>query len=261
MVDVMLINPANTWEHHSSMPPLGIASVASVLEQTGLQVSILDQEVDQRPLEHLLLAEKPRVVGIGGTTHTRFRAFELAVAVKKTLPGTAVLYGGPHATFTAEDCLLNVPAIDAVVHGEGEYTTRDVVRAVIDGVSDLSGIPGISCRCGDHVVRSPPRDPIHDLDELPFPARHLLPMHRYRTTLEFREQLLATHVMTARGCPVNCTFCSASAMWGRRYRTRSPERAADEVEALIRDYGIAGLKIFDSTLTLRRDVFGSLGQL
>ncbi|MBU0701371.1 B12-binding domain-containing radical SAM protein [bacterium] len=255
MSDVLCLNPREnkpTVSAFGGMPPLGLCWIAAVLEKNGYLVNILDLDWDNTCLESVIEAEHPKMVCLSGTSHTRFESFNLAKIIKEKDPSIVVCYGGCHATFTADDTLSHVNAIDIIVKGEGEYTVLDIAGVIIRNKGKLQDVMGISYRDGDKIVHNPSRPPITDLDSLPFPARHLLKMEYYRPKLEFLN-VTSTLVMTSRGCPVNCSYCSASAMWGRRYTTRSPQNVADEVEMLIKEYGVEGIEFQDSTITLNRD--------
>ena len=254
---VMLINPvAKRFKLGKSiMPPLGLAMIAAVLEQEGIiEVSILDCMVegyDFADLQRAVAAAAPDIVGITSTTYNRFDSFDTCTAVREVLPKATVVFGGVHATFTAQDTLEHIPAIDIVCRGEGEITFLEMVRVLAEG-SDPSEVQGLSYRDGDRIVHNSDRLFIHNLDALPLPARHLLPMEKYNQTLPFLDEVPAALVMTSRGCPVRCVFCSTGAMWGLRCRSRSPEHVADEIERLIAQYGAEGVWFFDDTLTFRR---------
>lgn len=235
------------------MPPLGMLWIAAVLRRAGHSMTFIDEQVDESDPASLAAELQPPLALIGGTSHSRFRSFAVAERIKEASPETTIIYGGPHASFTAEDSLLHVPSFDIVVHGEGEHTCIDLVEWVAAGgqLANLSKIPGISFRKNGSVERTAPRTPIADLDSLGDPARDLVPLDRYEMKMDYIG-LPGGSIMTARGCPIACTFCSASAMFGRSYRTRTPARVVDEIESLIKDHGVQGIKIFDSTLTLRK---------
>jgi radical SAM superfamily enzyme YgiQ (UPF0313 family) len=151
--------------------------------------------------------------------------------------------GGPHVTFALEETLLHSPWIDAIAIGEGERTLVELARAVEEG-KDIHQVPGIAFADGGKVVKTSPRAIIENLDDLPLPARELLPMARYRA--------LGTPctVITSRGCPYSCIFCSGHRMFGPKVRFRSPGLVVDEIEKLQRDFGLAKINIVDDTFTL-----------
>lgn len=257
MDKILLINPLMADKLFPTMPPLGLASIAAVLEKEGYPVEILDLDCIEQDIEQKIRDSKSNMICISGTTPTRFESFRIAKLAKKIRPDTLVIYGGPHAMFTAQDTLINIPEIDIIVHGEGEYTVRDLARHKIDNSISLEEIKGISFRKGDEIISTPIRDRIKNLDELPFPAYHLLPMSRYTCLLEFLN-VPAAMVITSRGCPVGCVFCAATKIWGNTYARRSPQNVFTEIEYLRRTYDIKGVKFFDSTLTLNKSHIESL---
>lgn len=118
-----------------------------------------------------------------------------------------------------EEALSN--NVDVVVRGEGEYTTLELINMVEKYGLDpphLKAIRGLAFKDGDQVIKTPDRPPIRNLDELPPPARHLLPMDKYTV---FGKPIRIVHVMASRGCPYGCSFCSTSYFWGRMVRYRS----------------------------------------
>jgi len=253
MSDIAFIYPSQNDKYGfpENMMPLGICWIAAFLEQAGFVVKILDQQVDKEDIESFLKRENPKIVGIGGTTETRFESFAIAEKVKKTNPSSLVVYGGPHATFTAEDTLTNIPSIDIVVIGEGEQSFLEICRVVFENTFSFHTIKGICYRQNDDIIHNPSQSRLRDLDCLPFPARHLLKVDRYNLKMDFSD-FHALSVITSRGCPINCTFCSASSLWGKNYSTRSPANVADEIQDLMTKYPIQGIKFFDSTLTLSK---------
>jgi radical SAM superfamily enzyme YgiQ (UPF0313 family) len=208
--------------------------------------------VTKKSIESLLQTYKPHVVGIGGTSHTRFESFALARCVKTYDPDIQILYGGSHATFTAEDTLTHVPEIDIIVRGEGEQTTLNVVLKVLKGDLNFSDISGVSYRTNGSIVHNPEVHRISNLDILPFPYRDPEAIQRYNLQLDFLN-IPAASVVSSRGCPVNCSFCSASAMFGTQLTLRSAANVVSEIEILLKEYHYQGVKFFDSTLTLNRN--------
>jgi anaerobic magnesium-protoporphyrin IX monomethyl ester cyclase len=254
-MDIVLINPvADTFELGKSiMPPLGLAMMAAVLERDGYSVGIIDCMVEgytYSDLQDRLKELNPRIVGVTGATMNRFDSFATCQAAKAALPDATVVYGGVHATFTTHDTLENILAIDIVCRGEGEFTVLELVQAVLEG-KELREIAGLSYRHDGQIYHNPDRPFIQNLDELPWPARHLLPIGKYEQKLPFLD-VRAALVMSSRGCPVRCSFCSTSVMWGRRSRCRSPQNVVDEIEFLMAEYGVQGVWFFDDTLTLKR---------
>jgi len=229
-------------------PPLGLAYIGAVLEENDVKVTILDApalDMDFQGYQRELAHKHVDLLGVQTTTPTIKQALAVGKITKELHPECTVTMGGYHATFMPEQVLEN-DFVDVVVRNEGEYATLELVDA-IENDKPLRNIDGINYRDGDRIVETPKRRPIEDLDALPFPARHLLPMSEYM--LFGRKQVLAT-MICSRGCPMGCSFCASSAMHGRRVRFRSPENAADEMEQVVDDYKVRMVGFMDDTFTL-----------
>jgi anaerobic magnesium-protoporphyrin IX monomethyl ester cyclase len=254
-MDILFINPFEAFLRDFAItPPLGLMGLAAYCRKQGFSVAILDLNLEPETFDvgAFLRAQAPSIVGIGGTTHSRHESFRLAALVKSVRPQTPVVYGGCHATFTAEDTLAGVPGIDIVVRGEGELTMAELAATLLGrGGAALPQVKGISFRGEGSVVHTPARERLRDLDSIPH-GRDLLDLSRYGTILDYSLRLPAVAIMTSRGCPFNCFFCSASAMFGSVYTMRSPGHVADEIEYCLQRYGVKAVRFFDSTLTLQR---------
>ena len=256
IIDVVLINPPNRQFElgKAIMPPLGLAMVGRAIQLAGLSVKLLDCMAEQMTfadLERFLQEITPGVIGLTGVTFNRFDSFDVARLAKRVHPATPIIYGGIHATFTAQDTLQHIPEIDVIVRGEGELTGPAVARALLDK-ADLASLPGISYRDNGCMRDNDSRPPIRDLDALAYDVWDLLPpMARYDQKLPF-SNLPSALMLTARGCPMFCSFCSTSVMWGPQYRHRSAKAVVDEIELLKARYGIQGIWFFDDTLNLNR---------
>lgn len=252
--DILLTYPAENINIFQYMIPLGLASLGAVLEKHGYRVKIIDFARYKGDFQRDLYRLKPALVGIGGTTSTRNGSFLTAKLVKKIFPDIPVVYGGNHASFTAEDTLRHVPYIDYIIKGEAEYSFLKLAD-IVTGKRCLSrnepngsfqNIPGIAYRHNDEIVQTQPGR-IENIDELPIPARHLfgdIPL----LTLDFFN-VDADFIITSRGCPVCCNFCSASRMFPGGVRYRSPENINEEIELILSLHNVKGLKLFDSTFT------------
>ncbi len=254
MLDVLLVNPSNTLHQYGSnkdMVPIGMLWIAGTMEKAGYSVRILDLEFGQDNLEQALQEDKPRVVGIAGTSVSRFGAFQIAQLAKQVNPNVVTVYGGSHATFTAQDTMEHVPEIDIIVRGEGEESMLEIMQCLDAKSSEYSKILGISYRDNNLILHNEARPRIQDLDGIPTPARHLVDMDQYEMTLDLLNHKAAS-IITSRGCPINCSFCSASFMFGRTLTTRSAKNVVDEMEHVLTNYDVKGFKVFDSTFTLLR---------
>ncbi len=273
---VLLIFPPITAlpsDYPTPDPPLGLAYIAAVLEKHGFDVKILDafaqglNNVEQKSrdrirvgmsesnIKNYLLKYDPGLVGISCayTAHLQ-NTFRIAQIVKETIPCSVVMLGGAHATSEA-GLLLKNRNIDLVVMGEGEMTVL-ALATVLQSGGDMTKVNGISIRVGERIVRTPPRPYIDDLDELPFPGWHLLPMETYlksqTSTRSYAMRLPRTNIITSRGCPYHCIFCSVHTIWGNKWRGRSAENVIAEMKFLVDKYGIREFYILDDNITIQR---------
>ena len=224
---LLLINPFYPISETPS-PPLGLAFLAGALERAGVEVKILDFVVfpySKKVLESVLKGFLPHMVGITAVTMTFDNAMNVIKDVKGIDPDIITVMGGPHVTFCAEDTMNSFPALDCIVLGEGEETIVDLVRAV-DKAGDWGNINGLVYRNGSGIHRTGFRPPGIAMDSLPVPARHLLPLARYRA-LE-----MPVSMTTSRGCPFKCIFCVGRKMVGAKVRYLSPKKVVDELEYL-----------------------------
>ncbi len=250
---ITLIFPPAVSQTKQTMPPLGIAWLAAVLRENGFKnVSLIDSVINQYSYEDIIgLVKKnvPDIFGLSFGTQSRFKAFELIRIIRKNFPGVPVVVGGPHPTLTADDILKNVPEIDIVCRGEGENTFLDLVKT-LEKKGNLKDVKGISFRNENgEIIHNQAREPIEDLDSLPFPARDLLPIDKYQQTIPLSSKI-CTSMITARGCPYSCVYCSTSEQWGHKIRHRSPDNVVDEIEHLMKTYKLDGVGFFDDVFTM-----------
>jgi radical SAM superfamily enzyme YgiQ (UPF0313 family) len=243
---------AQRWGKGTSMPPLGILSLAAVLEQEGIEVDVVPADVldyNWRDVAGRIRDFAPDIVGCTTTTENRFDSFKLAKTAKQVDERILTVLGGPHMTMAGADTLYNIRDVDIAVIGEGEITIIELVKAASSG-TDFAVVKGICCRKDDDVFFSGNREKISNLDDLPYPARHLIPLEKYNFYVDAPggKRLKAQNIMTSRGCPFNCYFCATPINWGRKMRGCSPERVADEIEHLIRDFGAEYIWFYDDTM-------------
>jgi magnesium-protoporphyrin IX monomethyl ester (oxidative) cyclase len=182
-------------------------------------------------------------------------AFEVASTVKSVDKDIITVLDGTHPSARPVDCLMH-PNVDFVVIGEREQTMLELVGALEQGITrGLKKIRGIAFTKNGKNVITATRHVIQDLDSLPFPARHLLPMSTYFAAVKeeplrgvIRKPWAA--MLTSRGCPYNCVFCSAHIVMGRQWRGRSPENVVDEIEQLIHTYRIKQIDFNDNNMSL-----------
>jgi len=269
---VLLIFPSSTiYGDDPSLPPvvqpLGVAYLASYLEREGHQVSILDcrgNKSDQIKVvngirygitdDQILSAVekfKPDIVGISNMwTAYSGDAHEAAQVIKNRYPEMMIIFGGSHPSEFAE-LVLKDKNVDLVVLGEGEMTLTEVLKN-LEQKLPLENIQGIAYRAGDEVIKTTPRERMGDIDNLPFPARHLLPMERYLNQNAKGNYLMRNPgmgMLSSRGCPQKCVFCTVRAVWGRDWEGRSPENVVDEIQLLQDKYGVREISFLDDDLS------------
>ena len=211
--------------------PLGAGYIAAVLRQDGHEVRILDSSVSvlsQEQFKKYILDYAPDMMGFTAFTFSVKQCLEKAREVKEVNPRIKIIFGGPHATYLGEEIMAD-RCVDMVVRGEGEQTMREIARAFSSG-STFAQVKGLLYKDGEgRILRNPDRELADDLDAIPFPAYDLMDMNKYYSSVNrrFTNRGFAG-IITARGCPYLCTFCSHK-MFGRKPRLRSPENVVDEI--------------------------------
>ena len=228
-------------------PPLGVTYVAAAFEAAGADVRIFDYIVSRYTPEKLraqIDEFRPDVLGATSVTLNFPGAAQIVCDAKMHRNSLITLMGGPHVTFSAERTLADYPGIDLIVGGEGEATIAELMAAGFDR-NQWENIPGLFFRRGKQIINSGPRSLIEDLDNLPLPARHLLPLSRYQA-LGY-----PISIITSRGCPYSCIFCLGRRMVGNRVRLRNAHRVVDEIEEILA-YGIDRINIADDLFVSSR---------
>jgi hypothetical protein len=237
--------PPKTWV------PLGIASLASALRSGNFDVEFHDLHDHDWPLVEAMLSEStPGLVGISCFTFGRANAMLLAALSKRLFPEVPVVMGGPHATFFPDQVLAS-GNVDVVVLGEGESTIVQLARRLAQG-REPDDVRGIAFLRDGHVHLTPPRESVTDLDVFPFPAYDAYNLAEYKSPeipAQYQE-LTGTHVMTSRGCPFHCEFCSVNKFFNGKWAFRSPGNVADELEKLVADRGVRHVYFSDDLFSL-----------
>lgn len=237
------------------VPPIGMLSIAAYIREKGYSVEILDTGVEgiqDGELEKHLKAGNYDVVGMPCFTNTAAYTFKTADIVRKALPGSLIVLGGVHATVLPEKTMSECPAADMVVIGEGEITFLGILDWRSNRGARLEDIDGIAYKDGTSVKMTRPRQPIADLDILPMPAYDLLKLDKYFPHSTQYKRLPSYPLLTTRGCPYQCTFCSASKIHGRKLRMKSLDKIFEEMDYLIREHGARGFFIQDSSFLISR---------
>ncbi len=239
-------------------PPLGILSLAAVLEEKGIGHQIFDlnrlfyewvcgesagREGGFFPLAvRELLGLRANVYGFGTISSTYPLTVRLAREMKRAHPHAAIVFGGPQASAVDVETLEAFPFVDAIVRGEAEEILPELLAAL--GRADgLAGVAGITFRCNGSVARTPDAPALPDLDRLPMPAYHLWPGMEKRQAIPLE---------VGRGCPFACTFCSTSQFFRRRFRLKTPARVIEQMKALQQAYGTATFHLVHDSFTAVR---------
>lgn len=231
--------------------PIGIAYIAAYLKKHGHKVKIMDclvKNYTKQEFKNYIKDFKPEIVGITTTTPTIYNAFYLANEVKKINPELKIIMGGPHVAALPEESIKN-EVVDIICTGEGEQVMLELIK-VIKNKRPFSEVTGIYYEEGNKVHSTGQQEFVKNLDELPFPARELLDTDAYRISATRKRTIgKADIIVTSRGCPYRCNFCS-KAVFGQTVRYRSPENVVAEVEEAIKKYGVKEIQFVDDTLTV-----------
>ena len=255
---VLLISPSSDLENKPKKTkfqthPLGLLYIAAVLEKEGFDVQICDAHSFGYSLGYIrrnIESFKPDIVGLTAMTIFSPSAYRVAKEVKKVNPSILTIMGGPHATALPQEA-LNEGAIDVVVQGEGEYAMLELCGITNESSYSLSSIKGIFYKANGQVCKTEQRPALKDLDIIPYPAYHLLArMKEYNPPPHWGKKGRFASLITSRGCPYGCIFCSVTRAWGSQYRYRSPENVLAELELLIKRYQVIYFTLRDSTFTL-----------
>jgi len=239
--------------------PLNLAGIAARLRKEGYAIEIWDFDVEKYGAEILQQRLKifaPSIVGISCYTPTAINGHAIAAAVKSFSPDTVTVIGGPHVSALPEATMDEFAGFDIGVLGEGEETVVELARKMIVDGGSPEEIKGIIYRSGGVLRKTEKRPPIADLDSLPFPARDLLNMDRYKSQSHrgfSRSFLKITEIMTSRGCPNRCTFCASDVVMGKGVRFRSAVSVNEEIKECAERYGFNHFCISDDTFTLREE--------
>jgi anaerobic magnesium-protoporphyrin IX monomethyl ester cyclase len=229
-------------------PPLGLGYIAAYLKQQGISVEIVDCTfLNQKQALKKIIDSKPKIIGIQAMYSMRKKSLELAHLLKDHCE--LLVAGGALPTIQPEIFLND---FDVAVIGEGEQTMLELVNQFEKG-GDFSKIKGIAYIDNDtgQVIRTSPRGLVVDIDVLPPPSRGLFDNYSYKKYYSGRFGYKTTAIMTSRGCPFTCDFCSKP-VFGNELRSRSTAKVVDEIEETI-SLGYNRIWFADDCFTLNRD--------
>ncbi|UCC87645.1 MAG: cobalamin-dependent protein [Anaerolineales bacterium] len=276
---VMLINPKFRLPIDTrTTPHLGLAYLAAVSERRGDEVFLFDADVEDEHVTDAVRRYQPDVVGITANTPQVKQAWRTAQAIK-SIKDVPIVIGGPHPSVIPLESAER-PEIDVVARGEGEEIWLAVCEAVEKGLAakpaftahdmldpqakHLSHILGITFRTNDGQMHNhPDHPPVADLDSLPWPAYHVFKMDRYtnlQPATDAIEGARSFSVLTSRGCPYRCTFCSQSIM-PQKWRARSAESVLAEWRHLVEELGAQEIGVLDDSANIKVDRLMDLADL
>lgn len=241
-------NLSTVDEEFCVAPPIILAYVAAILERRGHNVIIVDAKalnLSKEEALNKLLSFRPDIVGFRAETYYFYEALDWIRYLKANLD-IPVIAGGVNLTLYPRE-VLSHHEIDYGIVGEAIESLPRFLSALENG-DDYSLLPGVAYRNKENrVVINPPEGKIYNFDTYPYPARHLLPNHKYYSFISQRKNF--TIMLTSVGCPYRCTFCAIPFS----YNTRAPKNVVDEIEVCYKDFGVREIDFFDAILFMPRE--------
>ncbi len=276
---VMLVNPKFRLPIDTrTTPHLGLAYLGAVSEEAGYETLIFDADVEDEPLTEAIKRFRPDMVGITTNTPQVKQAWRTAQAIK-SIADIPVVLGGPHVSVLPAESARR-PEVDIVVRGEGEpawlklcqiverhkqanpgFVAADLLAPENPALTGLLGISYFTTDGKEHL--NPDHPPVADLDTLPWPAYHLFKMDRYtnlQPATDAVDGAKSFSIMTSRGCPYRCTFCSQSIM-PIKWRARSPENVLAEWRHLVEELGAEEIGVLDDSANIDVKRLGRIADL
>lgn len=238
---------------YEKMFPLGLGYLAAVLKKDGHNVSLLEPQLDDIgdcQLREHLRKENPDLIGLTAVTPTFPQALELARIIKEELSAVPIVLGGVHASSFPDKLLDAYKEFDFIIFGEGEVTFSDLCRRLAQGGENFHDIPGLCFRGAQGVVKNISRELITQLDAIPFPDRDLVNLSRYKLPLHIEKGKRSVSMITSRGCPAGCIFCSSKVTMGPNFRAHSCDYVIKEIEHLVRHHKVDHIQFVDDTFTI-----------
>jgi anaerobic magnesium-protoporphyrin IX monomethyl ester cyclase len=261
---VLLINPTfNVHEHYGKLSdaaslllPVSLLYLGGMLEAQGVPVRIMDGQCDdlsEPSLLRMIEEMKPAFVGITMLTPTSFDAHKIAAIVKAHHPNMFVLAGGTHPTVLPEE-VMEDRNIDVIAISEAEHTLIELYNVLSNGQdrNALRDVAGIWYRDGEEIVKTADRPLFSDLDKLPLPMWHGVKMDLYHQVPDSSFARPMRVMMSSRGCPFKCIFCSARQVSGFKYRAHSAERVVEEMEILVNKYNARQIIFLDDNFIISK---------
>jgi anaerobic magnesium-protoporphyrin IX monomethyl ester cyclase len=247
---IILINPPREVLQVPDYPPLGLAYISAAIIKDGHEVEILDAASWRwNKLKKEIKLREPDIIGITCWTIERGQAYKTGKISRKLFPSVIIIYGGPHATAFPEH-MFKMGKADYVVMGEGEETIVELLSS-IKNENELCGIQGIAYKNKEEkIIINDRRQLINNLDGIAQINHDQFDYDLYNGLSDNKRKAAA--IMTSRGCPFKCIYCSSSSYWGKKYRTRSIKSVIEEIEHLYYVHSIRAFIIFDDNLLIAR---------
>ncbi|MBU0628870.1 MAG: B12-binding domain-containing radical SAM protein [Nanoarchaeota archaeon] len=272
---ILLVSPRYTLfkdDVRRCVAPIGLAYLAAFLEKDGYEVKILDAAaegydnvkihgefltygLDDEEIRKKIIEFNPDVVGVSCIFSTQYENVKKVLKLVDDIdPNITTMVGGSHPTYAVDE-VLDLGNVDYIVMGEAELSTLQLLNTLNTG-GDVSEIGGLAYRKDGKNISNNRLQYIQNVDDLPSPARHLLNMELYfKINLPQNPYTCGkrvAQVITSRGCPARCVFCTTTNFWGNRYRGRSAEGVVKEIRELKEKYNIDEIQFTDDNLTLEK---------
>lgn len=235
------------------MVPSGLAYLASVAREAGIEVKILDQYAEGLSLDQiseLINSFLPDLIGYGATTPNYFAAINMVRELRKRHPEIITVMGGHHPSIFPKETLRN-ETVDFVIRDEGEYSLLALCKAIERRDEEFASIAGLSYKTSDGQIHHNKKSPPVDVNSLPMPAYDLLPMSLYGSPAYTHFASPVIQMIASRGCPFSCSYCINSELnIAAKYRQRDIDSVVSEIEMIIDKYGARQIQFWDPIFPL-----------
>ncbi|MFA5797278.1 MAG: radical SAM protein [Candidatus Woesearchaeota archaeon] len=243
---ILLLSPPSETGYSHLVAPIGLCYLSANLKKYGFDSKVWDfAGMNEEKIKSILLEEKPDIVGIPCLTIERGMSYKLAKLVKTLFPECIIIFGGQHASLFPEQMFILAP-IDYVVLYEGDHTLVELVRAITEN-EDITIIKGIAYRQGHKITLTLRRQLEQDIDSFPVPDYSNITFSNYISPA-FNGDFIP--IMSSRGCPYGCAFCSSSPYWEKRFRARSAENVLKEIRYYVKKYHTYNIFFYDDNFII-----------
>lgn len=258
---MLIIPPVSLEERYGRLkdvgtlyPPLGLAYIAAIGEKYNGFVEVMDSEAEGFTYEDIKKGIKefqPNIIGMQTYCTNIQQCNKVAKIAKKINKNIKVLLGGAHSTIFPEETAGDAD-IDFVIKGEGEAVFENLIKELSKINPNYHSVDGLIWKKNGAVIINKPQALIHDMDSIPMPALHIFPMEKYHSSAQLRGKKVI-NIMTSRGCPYRCAYCSGHINFGKSFRYFSARRVVDEIRGVVEKYNIDSIQFYDETFTVNRE--------